>query len=266
MSSDTGPDLGHPLPLTGERTLPDVPDERYWFERHVVAYELAAELLAGLRPAWPGPLRALDAGCGEGYGLPRLRRAGADRVLGVDLDATTAAHARRRYATDDDHLEVMVAELGHLPLPDDEVAICVSLQVIEHLHDIAGYLRELGRVTAGGGRLVLSTPNRLTFTPNSPTPLNPFHTREFTAQELRAELTATGLQVRWLGGVHHGARLRAEQDALGIDLLTVLTTTAAEDWPDPVRRLVHRVSWRWFELRADDLDTSLDLIAVCEVP
>lgn len=266
MHSARDDGAGHPLPLTGERTLPDVADERYWFERHVAAYQLAAEVVAGLRAAWPGPLRVLDAGCGEGYGLPRLRAAGADQVLGVDLDAATAAHARRRYAAADDHLAVVIAELGDLPLTDAEVAACVSLQVIEHLHDIPGYLRELGRVTAGGGRLVLSTPNRLTFTPDQPTPRNPFHTREFTAEELRTELTEAGLAVRWLGGVHHGPRLLAEQRALGTDLLATLTTTAAEDWPQPVRRLVHRVSWRWFDVRADDPDTSLDLVAVCDAP
>ena len=42
------------LPLTGERTVPGVPDETYWFERHVVAYELAARHVAGATdgPPW----------------------------------------------------------------------------------------------------------------------------------------------------------------------------------------------------------------------
>lgn len=254
----------HPLALTGERTLPDVADERYWFERHVVAYELAADVIGQERGRRRrGPLTALDAGCGEGYGLARLRAAGADRVVGVDLDPPTVAHARARYAAGDDHLEVLEAELTDLPLADAEVAACVSFQVIEHLHDIPGYLRELRRVTHRDGTIVISTPNRLTFTPNADTPVNPFHTREFSPKELREELTSAGLTVRWLAGIHHGASLLAEQAALGIDLLATLTTTPPDEWPDEVRALVHRVESRMFDVHDSDLDASLDLIAVC---
>ena len=56
------------LVLTGERTLPGIPDENYWFQRHVVAYRLAA--------AAAGGRVVLDAGCGEGYGLAMLADGG----------------------------------------------------------------------------------------------------------------------------------------------------------------------------------------------
>src|SRR4051794_16793121 len=36
-----------PLALTGERTLPDVPEENYWFRRHLVVYEWIAEQVPG---------------------------------------------------------------------------------------------------------------------------------------------------------------------------------------------------------------------------
>ncbi len=49
-----------PLPLTGERTLPDVPEENYWYRRHLVVYEWIAARLAGKR--------VVDMACGEGYG------------------------------------------------------------------------------------------------------------------------------------------------------------------------------------------------------
>ncbi len=54
-----------PLALTGERTLPDVPEENYWFRRHLAVYEWIAD--AGRRAA------------GRRHGLRRglrLRRAG----------------------------------------------------------------------------------------------------------------------------------------------------------------------------------------------
>jgi hypothetical protein len=38
-----------PLALTGERTLPDVPAENYWFRRHLAVYEWIAARVPGGR-------------------------------------------------------------------------------------------------------------------------------------------------------------------------------------------------------------------------
>ena len=48
---------GVPPSLTGERTLPDVPAENYWYRRHLVVYEWIARRVAGRR--------VLDMACGE---------------------------------------------------------------------------------------------------------------------------------------------------------------------------------------------------------
>src|SRR6056297_1794407 len=162
MSSDTPPptppgDHGHGLVLTGERTIPGIPDERYWFQRHVVAYAHIGTRLAELAQATDPTV--LDAGCGEGYGLAMLVDAGAARVIGADLDAATVAHVQTTYASPDPRIEVHRAELMSLPIDDDEVDLTVSLQVIEHLHDIPGYLASLRRVTRPGGAIVIATPN-----------------------------------------------------------------------------------------------------------
>jgi SAM-dependent methyltransferase len=247
------------LVLTGERTLPGIPDEAYWFARHEVAYRLAAELASGRT--------VLDAGCGEGYGLEILAAAGALRVIGADLDEHVVEHVRRTYAPRrPDTIEAVACELMSLPLADDEVDLTVSFQVIEHLHDIPGYLASLRRVTRPGGAVVIATPNRLTFTPGSDTPINPFHTREFTAVELEAELEAAGLEVTEVLGVHHGARIRSVERVTGRRFTDVMTSRPPEGWPRWYRRVVHRVRVGWFAVHHDDLDTSLDLVAVCRVP
>src|SRR4051812_41917083 len=49
-----------PLALTGERTLPDVPEENYWYRRHLAVYEWIARRVPGRR--------VVDLACGEGYG------------------------------------------------------------------------------------------------------------------------------------------------------------------------------------------------------
>ena len=66
-----------PLELTGERTLPDVPEENYWYRRHVAVYEWIAERCAGLD--------VVDLACGEGYGAELLARRAAT-VVGVDAN------------------------------------------------------------------------------------------------------------------------------------------------------------------------------------
>jgi SAM-dependent methyltransferase len=249
------------LELTGERTLPGVPDETYWFERHVVAYELAGELVRAERPQV-----VLDAGCGEGYGLRMLAEAGAPRVVGVDLEAPVVEHVRATYAAADPRIEAHVAELMSLPLSDDEVDLTVSFQVIEHLHDIPGYLRSLRRVTRPGGTVLIATPNRLTFTPDSDVPLNPFHTREFAAEELHDELVAAGFAVTELLGVHHGEELRRVEAEAGRPFTDLLIEHPPAAWPAWLRELVHRVESSWFRTTPDELDVSLDLVAVCRVP
>jgi SAM-dependent methyltransferase len=253
MPSDVAP-VHAALELTGERTLPGIADERYWFERHVVAYDFALDFVGG------GDV-VLDAGCGEGYGLPMLADAGAARVIGVDLEEAVIEHVTASYAVDP-RIEAHRAELMALPLADDEVDLIVSFQVIEHLHDIGGYLASLRRVTKPGGHVLIATPNRLTFTPGSDSPVNPFHTREFTAVELSDELESAGLAVETMHGVFHGTMLRLAERALGGSIMDVLAEGAPDEWPGWVRRLVHRTTAAWFDVRTEDLDDSLDLIAV----
>ena len=71
-----------PLTITGERTVPGVAAENYWFRRHEAGYAAV--------PGWvpTTPRVVLDAGCGEGYAAGLLRGAWPDvRVVGVDYDA-----------------------------------------------------------------------------------------------------------------------------------------------------------------------------------
>ena len=79
-----------PLELTGERTLPDVPEENYWYRRHLVVYRWIAARCAGLR--------VVDMACGEGYGSAVLAERAAE-VVGVDANPEAHEHARLRYAS-----------------------------------------------------------------------------------------------------------------------------------------------------------------------
>lgn len=247
MSSQvSGPQA--PFPLTGERTVPGVAHENYWFQRHVAAYRAALPSCAGQR--------VLDAGCGEGYGTALLGTVAAE-VVGMDLAPEVIAHARTAYA----NVRFLVGDLTALPLPDASVDAVVNLQVIEHLPDSGRFLDEVARVLVPGGRFWCATPNRLTFTPGSDVPVNPFHVREFAPEELLAELRPRFASVRLLG-VHHGPRLRAVELATRRTLPDLVLGRPPEDWPRWLRGVVAAVRPGDFVIRPQHVEASLDLLAV----
>ena len=242
------------LPLTGERTVPGLAHENYWFRRHEVAYRHCAGICAGRD--------VLEAGCGEGYGADLLA-AVARRVVAVDYDDATVAHVRTRYPA----VEVVAGNLADLPLADGSVDVVVNFQVIEHLWDQPQFVAECARVLRPGGRLLMSTPNRITFTPGSDTPVNPFHTRELNAAELADLLTAGGFDIESMSGVFHGPRLAdmdARHDGSIIDA-QIARALADAPWADQLLADVAAVQCEDFDILADterDIDTSLDLLAI----
>ena len=131
-----------PLPLTGERTVPGIAEENYWFRRHEIAYVRMLEQCAGKV--------VLEAGSGEGYGANMIAGVAA-RVTGLDYDDSAVAHVRAKYP----RVEMVQGNLADLPLDDASVDIVVNFQVIEHLWDQAQFLRECLRVLRPGGRLGL---------------------------------------------------------------------------------------------------------------
>jgi SAM-dependent methyltransferase len=97
----------------------------------------------------PGPGRlTLDLGCGEGRGGLALRERG-HRVIGVDAAPTLAGLARQTGAYEEVHLADAVA----LPLADGAVDLVVAYMSLHDMDDVAGALREAGRVLEPGGRL-----------------------------------------------------------------------------------------------------------------
>jgi SAM-dependent methyltransferase len=243
MTDESAPEL---LKLTGERTLPGIPEENYWFQRHVVAYEFAAKLVEGKD--------VLDAGCGEGYGAALLAR-DAGSVVGTDLEQEVVEHATARYPS----VRFQTADLTALPFPEQSFDAVVSLQVIEHLQRPREFVSECARVLRPGGVLVLSTPNRITFSPQGIR--NPFHTVEFSASELRA-LVETKLVVERVAGTFHGGRINVMERLLRRSFPERLIDQPVYEWPAWLRRAVARVTPRDFRIRDSKLDRSLDLIAV----
>ncbi len=194
--------MSHPLPLTGERTLPGVPGEEYWFARHEAASAwVAAELHGHLRDAV-----VVEAGSGEGYGAQMLRDAGARTVVALEYDDAAASHSGSAYPD----VSTARANLAALPLADASADVVVTLQVVEHLWDLRGFLRDCARVLRPGGTLVVTTPNRPVFSPGlgrGEKPTNPFHVEELDAEQLEDLLEGAGFVDVVVHGLHHGPRI-----------------------------------------------------------
>jgi len=106
-----------------------------------------------LRPAKPGA-RVLDVGCGVGQVVARLTEAGYE-AHGVDVSEPNITRARKF----SDHCQLYDGK--RLPFPDNHFACAGALNVLEHVEEPEAFLRELVRVAAVGGRVVVSSPNFL---------------------------------------------------------------------------------------------------------
>jgi 2-polyprenyl-3-methyl-5-hydroxy-6-metoxy-1,4-benzoquinol methylase len=113
--------------------------------------EARADLLAEL----PRPVgRVLDVGCGEGAAGPLLRSAGAEQLVGIEINADAAAQASQRY--DEVRVGDALVEVSGLEGQFDTV-LCYD--VLEHLVDPGLVLRELRQRVAPGAHLHVSVPN-----------------------------------------------------------------------------------------------------------
>jgi SAM-dependent methyltransferase len=244
-----------PLPLTGERTVPGVAEENYWFRRHEAAYRALARYCAGAV--------VLEAGCGEGYGADLLAQDAA-AVVGLDYDELTAQHVAAAYPS----VQAVRGNLAGLPIRSGSVDVVANLQVIEHLWDQEGFLAECVRVLRPGGRLLVTTPNRITFSPGRDTPLNPFHTRELAPAELAELVLEAGLELELLATLRHGPRLLSLDRELGGSIIDAQVEVAVSGapWPPPLLAAVASVTCADFEISTSELDAGLDVVAVAVRP
>ena len=191
-----------PLALTGERTLPDVPEENYWFRRHLAVYQWIAARVAGER--------VIDMACGEGYGADVLA-ASAASVVGVDANPEAHEHARLRYRRANLRFERGLVE--SFSEPADAV---VFLQTIEHLQDPGAVLEHYRSIVGERGTVYVSTPNVLTLAPKGAERSdNPWHVHEYKAGEFRA-LCAERFATVEMYGLFHARKLRWHELALKV--------------------------------------------------
>jgi SAM-dependent methyltransferase len=233
-----------PLELTGERTLPDVPEENYWYQRHVAVYDWIGERCAGLRVA--------DLACGEGYGSNLLAERAAE-VIGVDANPEAYEHARARYRHPNLSFRRKLVEEF-----DEPVDAVVFLQTIEHIHEPDRLLAGIADMAPAA---YISTPNRLTLAPpGAEKSDNPWHLREYDAAQYRKLLEPHFERVEILG-LFHARKLRVHELAIrfGWDRVHPALRVTKPFYD----RFIPAIRAGDFSLRAGDLDRALDFVAIC---
>ena len=157
------------MDFTGERFVPSETGKiRY---EHLHRYALSLEFVAGKS--------VVDIASGEGYGAGILAST-ASSVTGVDHDIDSIKHAKRRY--DAPGLSFVVGDCDSVPLPDNGFDVVTSFETIEHHDKHEEMLAEIQRLLKPDGILVISSPNRLTYS-DEVGYQNPFHVKELYYDE-----------------------------------------------------------------------------------
>jgi SAM-dependent methyltransferase len=240
-----------PLALTGERTLPDVPAENYWYRRHLAVYEWIAPQVGGAR--------VLEMACGEGYGAATLAQGGAQTVVGVDANPEAYEHARLRYQAAGLSFERGLVETWGEPGVFDAVTF---LQTIEHVQDPVAVLEHFRALLVPAGVAFVSTPNLLTLAPRGAEKSdNPWHIKEYRAHEFRSLCESVFESVE-IYGLYHARMLRAHEVALrlGWDQVHKRLGLTSRFYD----RFTPAISTRDFTLTdVRPLHQALDFVAVC---
>jgi 2-polyprenyl-3-methyl-5-hydroxy-6-metoxy-1,4-benzoquinol methylase len=145
----------------------------------------------------------LDIGCGAGYGSDQLICAGAKKVYGVDYIAHSIvycqAHHRHR------NLFFRQGDITRLDFDDNYFDQICAFEVIEHIKNYREAIGELHRVLKPGGLLIISTPNKAIYSPNSKKPFHPFHYHEWFLDDFKKILIGFKIQ-KILGQYFKGSK------------------------------------------------------------
>jgi len=159
------------MEFTGERYIPAV-DGQIKYE-HLHRYALCLDFVIGKS--------VLDIASGEGYGSALLARV-AESVIGVDISSEAVEYSSQEYRNYH-NLKFMLGSCNAVPLPDNSVDVVTSFETIEHHDQHEEMMLEIKRVLKPEGILIISSPNRLTYS-DEPNYSNPFHIKELYYNEL----------------------------------------------------------------------------------
>lgn len=171
--------------FTGERFLPGI--EGNIELEHIHRYLLSKSLVKNMD--------VLDIACGEGYGSYILSDE-AHKVYGVDVSLDTIKQAKTKYQRS--NLDFRIGDCREIPIADSSVDAVVSFETIEHINEQDQFLSEIKRVLRPDGILVISSPDKQTYTLGTGIK-NPFHEKELFDFEFREKIFLYFKHAKFMG-------------------------------------------------------------------
>ena len=165
---------------TAERVSQHDVSDNYVFQRSVLAYHKAAEMVSG---------RVLEIGTGAGYGIEIVA---LKTEAFLTLDKTPPPAEIYEGKPNVTFKQIQVPPLTEIE--SESFDFVISFQVIEHIKNDTLAIAEINRVLKNGGKLIISTPNKeMSLT------RNPWHVREYTPQQFATLLGGVFAKVEPLG-------------------------------------------------------------------
>ncbi len=166
---------------TTEITSNEIVSDNPIHQRLLFAYHEATTVTDG---------QLLEIGCGVGRGISILS-AHCDQYTGIDKNEKLLAQLQQTYPN-----ALFVNQ--HVPplhtITTASYDCVVAFQVIEHIEDDDLFIKELHRVLKPKGQLIITTPNiKRSLT------RNPWHVREYTAQQLITLMKRHFTKIRTFG-------------------------------------------------------------------
>ena len=102
--------------------------------------------------------KVLDIGCGDGIFPIELAKRGYS-VVGVDLNVKSVNYAKYFSKRSEVKIDFLVGDACHLPFANESFDIILCSEVLEHIKDDEGAIREIERVLKQNGLLILTVPS-----------------------------------------------------------------------------------------------------------
>lgn len=226
---------------TTEITSSEIASDNPIHQRLYKAYVIAKDQVRG---------HVLEVGCGDGRGVADLLPA-AEKFTAVDKIESVISMLKRQYPTGE-FIAMNIPPLGGLE--DNKYDFVVSFQVIEHIDNDLGYLREIYRVMKPGATLLLTTPNRALSLSR-----NPWHVREYLPEELKrlAEQVFDQVEMKGIAGnekvmVYHEENRKSVNRLMRFDIFNLQYRL-----PAAILRIPYEVLNRWNRNKLNSSDGNL---------
>lgn len=174
------------MELAEYRIMYEIETTYWWFvaRRDLVRDWLADD--ARTKRLKPGDWNIFDIGCGTGANGLMLEEFG--RVHGTDMSQEALTLSRER-----GHSRLARCRIENLCFADDTFDAITALDMLEHVDDDLGGMKELYRVCKPGGTLLVTVPAYGFLWSEHDEALH--HRRRYTASELRNKLSVSGFDV-----------------------------------------------------------------------